>query len=550
MEPINLYIAPGNRFITVEKGVTVMEAMTSAGLLLRSDCGGHGRCAKCLFRVTKMQEGALNEPDNEERRLLGEANLAIGQRLACRAIIHGQVRIEVPDDSCLSPEVVQKDLPHFIPKITSHDGSPTEDNLRNPAFGLAIDIGTTTIAVYLCDLQKGILSAATSVRNPQAIFGDDVISRISAVQLEKSILLRLQKLVVKAIDWAASTLCDQTQLNMRTIESVVVVGNSTMIHLLLGQDPSSIGVFPYKPAFVEARTLSATDIGLQFNPAARLCTLPLVSGHIGADLIGAALALNLPQRPSGTLLVDVGTNGEIMLKSDSGLWTTSCATGPAFEGAAVQCGMQATSGAIDTVRFNRLSGCLDYTLIQHDPDHLKRPAGICGSGVISIAAELLQHGVILKNGRLNPDCGWAGLRTEGRKTPVFEIVPAGESQTGRAIVFSQTDVRAVQLAKGALRTGLDLLCLESGIKRPSKILLAGAFGSFIKKADAIKIGMFAEIDTDQIEAVGNAAGAGAIASLFHEGNLAEASRIAQTIRVVDLSSHLQFQEIFIRSLSF
>jgi uncharacterized 2Fe-2S/4Fe-4S cluster protein (DUF4445 family) len=323
-----------------------------------------------------------------------------------------------------------------------------------------------------------------------------------------------------------------------------------MIHLLVGEDPSSIGVFPYSPRFVNARSLVAGNIGLRFSPGARLRTLPLISGYLGADIIGAALAVDLSEMPRGTMLVDVGTNGEIMLKTGRGLAATSCATGPALEGAAVRHGMQATSGAIDSVSFDRKTGRLTYTVIQRETGPRRRPAGICGSGIVSAVAELLRAGVISKSGSFDPSSLSLCLRRGATGSLEFEIVPEEASDDGRPITLTQGDVRAVQLAKGALRTGIDLLCREMEIPRPARILLAGAFGSHIEKRDALQLGMFPSLKEEEIDVVGNAAGAGAILTLCDEACFDRSREVAKATQVVDLAAHPDFQEMFIQSFAF
>jgi uncharacterized 2Fe-2S/4Fe-4S cluster protein (DUF4445 family) len=357
-------------------------------------------------------------------------------------------------------------------------------------------------------------------------------------------------MTVSAIDWAVNALCRKAGINPRGIGAAVAVGNSTMLHLLLGEDPSSIGVFPYAPGFVEARSVSAAAVGLRFNPGTRLHTLPLISGYLGADIVSAALAVDLARHAAGTMLVDVGTNGEIIMRTDTGLSATSCATGPAFEGAAIRHGMQATSGAIDAARFNPQTGNLDVTVVHRGDGPPPRPAGICGSGIISTVAELLRGDIILKSGRFNPDGDSACLRPDENGATEFEIIPAGRSQTGRPITLTQADLRAVQLAKGALRTGIDLLCRDNNLAQPTRILLAGAFGSYIDKTAALAIGMFPALPESAIEVVGNAAGAGAILTLFDDDYVSRSKALAQTTRVVDLAAHPDFQNTFIQSLSF
>jgi uncharacterized 2Fe-2S/4Fe-4S cluster protein (DUF4445 family) len=548
MSTTSVRIHIDRRIIPATPGASLMEAMVSAGLLLRSDCGGRGRCGKCLVRATSIAPDALSPAQGPEIKSLGEEQLAQGSRLACCAKVLADVAVEIPAESLLTPEVVQKGSPVLLSKL--EDLPPLSPGQRRSAYGVAVDLGTTTIAVYLCDLSARSIMGSTSVRNPQAIFGDDVISRISSVRTDSAILPRLQTMAVSAIDWAASALCRRAAIDPAAVGEMVAVGNSTMIHLLLGEDPSCIGVFPYTPVFHEDRLLPAGKAGLNFNPAARLRTLPLISGYLGADIISAAIAADLSHAPAGTLLVDVGTNGEIICLSGKGLAATSCATGPAFEGATIRHGMQATSGAIASVRFSGTTGCLDYTLIQGDPGHPKPPAGICGSGVITAVAELLRAGVIFTNGSFNIDCGSPCLRPGENGMLEFEIIPADATGNRPAITLTQADVRAVQLAKGALRTGIDLLCRENDLPRPHKILLAGAFGSFINRLDALRLGMFPGMDDDAIEVVGNAAGAGAVLALLQEDCFTQARELARATRVLDLAGHPDFQDTFIRALSF
>jgi uncharacterized 2Fe-2S/4Fe-4S cluster protein (DUF4445 family) len=544
MDSSILQIRVDDRTIRAEKGASLLEAMVAAGLLLRSDCGGRGWCGKCRVRVESADAGGLSAPDESERGFLGDARMSTGHRLACRAVVYGAVSVQVPAESRLAPEVVKKGLPALLSLPAARSRPP------DSVWGIAVDVGTTTVAVYLCDLEKRGIAASISIRNPQAIFGDDVISRISAVRLDPGTLPRLQSMTVSAIDWAVNALCRQARIDSRGIGDAVAVGNSTMVHLLLGEDPSSIGVFPYAPGFLEARSVTAADVGLKFNPGARLRTLPLISGYLGADIVSAALAADLARHDPGTLLVDVGTNGEIIMLAAAGLSATSCATGPAFEGAAISHGMQATSGAIDAARFNPRTARLDVTVVQHGDGPPPQPAGICGSGIISTVAELLRAGIILKSGRFNPDGDSACLRPGVNGAAEFEIVPAEASQTGRPITLTQADVRAVQLAKGALRTGIDLLCRENNLPLPARILLAGAFGSYIDKTAALAIGMFPALPESSIEVVGNAAGAGAILALFDDDYVSKSNTLAQTTRVIDLAAHPDFQNTFIQSLSF
>jgi len=533
--------------IRAEAGQTVLEALIGAGIFLRTDCGGKGGCGKCRVTMAAGASEGAGPPDESEIKILGQSDLAAGVRLACRLTISGDITLDIPESSRLSAEVAQKGLPTLFDKLAGvkppHAGLPD-------SYGLAVDLGTTTVAVYLCNLSTGAVTASTSARNPQTLFGDDVMSRIGAIRLDPALLARQQKMAVKAIEWGISSLCRSTRVDPAKIKTMVVVGNSTMIHIFAGQDPSSIGVFPYTPQFVDVKTLRAGSIGFRFNPNSQIRTLPLITGFIGADIVSAALASELAHTEPGTMLVDVGTNGEIMYLGNDGLSATSCATGPAFEGAAISHGMHAVSGAIDAVKIAEQNDPAVCSTIQQDPAKPKKPAGLCGTGVISTVAELYQVGLILKDGAFDRGADSPYLRKDEDQIWEYLVVPPENTQDGRPVTFTQNDVRAIQLAKGALRTGIDLLCQEAGMEFPAKLLVAGAFGSFINKKDALRIGMFPQIPEEDIVVVGNAAGAGAILALFDENILTRANELTQATRVLDLSTHPDFQETFIDSLAF
>ena len=535
-----------DRQISAEHGQTLLEALISAGVFLRADCGGKRRCGKCMVKIAESSKASVSEADETEAKFLGAKELAAGSRLACCTEVLDDTAIEIPETSRLSPEVAQKGPTILFDKLTALKPSSAENI---DGYGLAVDLGTTTIAVYLCNLEAAEVTASISVRNPQVLFGDDVMSRIGAVGQNDDLLMRLQRMVVKAIEWGTNSLCRSTRIDPVKIKSMIVVGNTTMIHLFVGTDPTSIGMYPYNPQFVEEQTFEAHKVGFRFNPNTTVRTLPLITGFIGADIVSATLAAELSHTRPGTMLVDVGTNGEIMFLGKEGLVATSCATGPAFEGAAITYGMHAVSGAIDAVKIDGNNG-VTCSVIQKDPSRLKKIAGLCGTGVVSAVAELLRSKMILPDGAFNRKTDSKRLQLDDNETPEFVLAGPGKTEGDRTISFTQKDVRAIQLAKGALRTGIDLLCLEAGIERPQKILLAGAFGSYIRKKDALTIGMFPEVSEEDIEVVGNAAGAGAILALFDDRILAQANELRQSTRVLDLASHPNFQEIFIASLEF
>jgi uncharacterized 2Fe-2S/4Fe-4S cluster protein (DUF4445 family) len=530
-----------------ERGQTALEALINNGLLLRSDCGAKGRCGKCQIKVHDPDPVSLSPPSEGEVKILGQKGLAAGYRLACCATLLNDISLEIPASALLSASVLEKAPPLLLEK---HTISKARGEGQKVNYSLAVDLGTTTIAVYLCDPAAGKVIASIAMRNPQAIFGDDVMSRISVISADSNLLKRLQRMAVKTIEWGVQALIDSMRIAPAHIKAMRVVGNSTMIHIFVGQNPASIGVYPYEPQFVEEKQFAADSIGFSFNPKAEVHTLPLITGFIGADTVGATVAAELEENPVGTMLVDVGTNGEIMFLGKAGLVATSCATGPAFEGASIQHGMQAVPGAINTVNIDRKKRKVSYSLIQKEPGNTKKPVGICGTGVISAVAELLRAGIISKDGSFNHETKYPNLQLDENNTAQFILVPPEKTGDGRAIVLTQKDVRAIQLAKGAIRTGIDLLCVETNIDLPGKILLAGAFGSYINPEDALTIGMLPDLPPKDIEGVGNAAGAGAILTLFDERFAKKAKELSRSTRVLDLSTHPDFQDTFINALAF
>jgi len=537
----NLYIQSEDRTISAETGQTLLEALVGAGVLLRADCGGRGRCGKCKIRIIEPRN-ADSEDKLPESGVLTQEEIADGFRLGCRVDVTGDMTVDIPASSMLTPEVAQKGpttLPDTIP-VSRASSAP---------YGIAVDLGTTTIALYLCDLNLGKVTASISLRNPQVMLGDDVMSRITAVSQNPGTLKRLQKMAVKAMEWGVGSLCRSSDVDPLTIDTMVIVGNSTMIHMFLGEDPSSIGVFPYKPLFKEERSVAAGTLGLTFNPSTEVRTLPLISGFLGADIVGATLAVDLGHKAEGTLLADVGTNGEIIFLGKEGFSATSCATGPAFEGASIRHGMHAISGAIDAVRVDPQTGKAACSVIQKNPKQPKKVSGLCGSGVVSAVAELYRAGLILSDGRFNTEAAPDLFQYED-ELPEYILAPAGETLSGKAVTLAQKDIRAIQLAKGALYAGIQMLCSEKGYQRPSCLLIAGAFGSYIEKEDALTIGMFPAIPSDSIKIVGNAAGAGAVLTLFDDNYRKKARDLVRDTEVLELALHPDFQDIFIKSLAF
>jgi uncharacterized 2Fe-2S/4Fe-4S cluster protein (DUF4445 family) len=461
--------------------------------------------------------------------------------------VYGNLAIEIPTSSVALAELVAK--PIFFRRVSLAGPEELTSNVPKDC-GIAVDLGTTTIAVFFCDLDRGKVIASGSVRNPQFIFGYDVMSRISVASAKRSNLTSLQRMAVAAINHTAASLAAQVGVHTDKIKRVLVVGNPTMIHLFLGIDPSPIGVYPYRPDFSRDKTMSATQIGLELHTNTQLHTLPFISGFLGSDIIASAMASDLDAGENGTMLIDVGTSGEIMLSVGGNLVATSCATGPAFEGAAVRHGVYAVSGAVDTISMDPVNANVNYTLIQPNPSKKEKATGICGAGVVSATAKLLRAGILSKSGAFNLDCGHPNLRRNSDGIIEFLLVPKAHTRTHADITFTQKDIRAVQLAKAAIYAGILLLCQEVKIELPQRIVIAGAFGSFLDKRDAKTIGMLPPLSDDLLKSAGNAAGEGAVLALLNGDFAHRAQEIAHRTRVVDLASHPDFQEIFLNSLTF
>jgi uncharacterized 2Fe-2S/4Fe-4S cluster protein (DUF4445 family) len=529
----NIALLPSGRRIQASEGQTLFQALARAGIQLRSECGGKGVCTKCVVAIQV-------EPGTEGHRPV--------EHLACQWEVQSDLAVEIPLTSLAPAEVIAK--PTFVRRFGLARATPTPARTR-AGYGLAVDLGTTTMAHFLCDLNRVKVLASGSVRNPQLIFGDDVMSRISSVALDRANLARMQALVVAAVNQSMASLTAQCGLETDHIVKVVVVGNACMIHLFLGVDPSPMGTYPYKPAFTSARELAAADVGLLgLHPEARVHTLPLISGFLGSDMVAAAMATDLDMRDDETLMLDVGTNGEVMVNVRGDLSAASCATGPALEGGAISHGMHAVSGAVDAIRIDPVDGRVGYSLIQRHPEEPRKAAGICGSGVVSAVAALLKAGVILKSGRFNPESHHPNLRGNRGGAAAFVLVPAADTQAGVDITLTQKDVRAVQFAKGAVLAGITLLCREARSGPPQRLLMAGAFGTFLNKEDAMAIGMLPRLAENAVETVGNAAGEGAILAVLDGDSAKRAEAIARRTRVVDLASHPDFHKVFVNALAF
>lgn len=423
------------------------------------------------------------------------------------------------------------------------------------SYGVAIDVGTTTLAVYLCDLIQGRILASASVLNPQIAYGADIISRIAYAQTNAERRKHLQKILVDALNSLMGRLAHQAQIHPEDIVEAVLVGNSVMHHLALGLDPSGIGKIPFAPVVQTALDLPAREIGLKLAPTARLHVLPLKAGYVGADAVAAVLGSGLEAIEGNALLVDMGTNGEIILKHGKRLICTSVPLGPVFEGAQITYGMRADIGAVEHVRYNASRGNFEVAWIGQENhskgDEAIKAKGFCGSAVIEIVAEALAAGLISPDGRIvNGGVPCVTKTDSGERA--LEIVPVTQTSNGLPLLFTQKDVRAVQLAKGALSVGITLLMKQIGLEEGdlTVVLLGGIFGTVVSPYHALALGMLPPIDPHRIQAVGNVAGAGACMALLNRSLRQRAATLVERMDYLSLPQDQEFQERFVEALKF
>jgi len=577
--------------VSVPEGTSLLQAAQEAGLEFEGPCGGKGTCGKCRAKImgpgghrwalacqTPVTPGMTVEIPQQEVYLARKSAITEGvlEGKPLPGIIKVVVETEPPSLSnqvADAERLLQKlpgeakrfklaalrDLPGAVRNGDRLTTVVLEENqvlaveagdTRENFYGLAVDIGTTTVVASLLDLHSGRSIETASAGNTQNIFGADVISRIEHAMKGSKQLEQLRRRVTQVINRLIDKVTAQASIKGKDIYLATIVGNTTMSHLFLGIDPRHLAPAPFIPVAASLIRVEAQEIGLSMTPHAPVYVLPNIAGYVGGDTVGVILAARLYQADGNRLAVDIGTNGEIVLASSGRLITCSTAAGPAFEGAQIKHGMRAQVGAIEGVTIN------DDVSLQVIGD--AQAKGICGSGLMDAVAELVRHGIIEKGGRmLSPE--------EGRHLPValqkrlgtwegnvcFTL--AKEEETGGdPVVLTQKDVREVQLAKGAIRAGIQVMLDQAGlsVEKLDEVLLAGAFGSYINKKSALGIGLLPPVDPARIRAVGNAAGAGAIVALLSVEIRKQAGEVAAGAEHLELSARRDFQEEFLEALYF
>ncbi len=431
-----------------------------------------------------------------------------------------------------------------------------EAGLNENAYGMAIDIGTTTVAGYLTDLKTGRVVALDSIMNPQVAYGEDVMSRISYAMSRDDGLDKLNHAIIDGLNQLIERATSKVDLSPNDLLEITVVGNTLMHHLFLGIPPSHLGSSPFPPTIHEAQDIRARDLGLNLHEATNVHVLAIEAGFVGADNVGVLLATEPQEQDEISLIIDIGTNGELVLGNrELGLVSTSCATGPAFEGAHIKHGMRAAPGAIEHIQIEPNTYEVQYKIIGNDKWQTSQDTpgvrGICGSGIIDGIAELFKVGVIKKNGTFNRDLDCPRfIWNEGENFPDFVVAWTPETSIEQNVTITLSDVRAVQLAKSALYAGAKLLMNELKVDTLDRVVLAGAFGSYIDKAASMLIGMFPSCSLDKVVSVGNAAGDGARIALVNHKLREKANKLAQQVKYLELTVEKEFEKEFIAAMYF
>jgi uncharacterized 2Fe-2S/4Fe-4S cluster protein (DUF4445 family) len=432
------------------------------------------------------------------------------------------------------------------------------------AYGLAVDVGSTTVASYLCDLRTGELLATESAMNPQVSYGEDLMSRISYTMTNPDGLQKMNEAIIETINKLAIQAARSAKISKARIYEIALVGNTTMIHILLGINPIELGGAPFALANRDAMDINARELGLKLHPNANAHILPSQAGHVGADNVGVLVAEE-PQLKDGIVLtVDVGTNAEIVLSSPEWMYSASSPTGPAFEGGQISSGMRASPGAIERVRIDPETKLPRFKVIgderwsdewqigpsvppDEQPKHLA--AGICGSGIIEGIAELYLAGVLTPDGRFNPELESERLVwDENKRKGAYILATAEQASSGSPVMITQDDVRNIQLAKAALYAGAKLLMMRADIQQVDEIIMAGAFGSYIDPKHAMVLGLIPDCELEKVHAVGNAAGDGARIALLNKTKRSQASEIAYRVKYIETAVDKDFQEEFVKAM--
>ncbi|MBQ3489891.1 MAG: DUF4445 domain-containing protein [Clostridia bacterium] len=533
-----------------EKGTLAATVLQKYGVSFYAPCGGNGTCGKCKIRV----RGEVSEPDERELAFLGEEDRKNGVRLACMCRLLGDFEI-MPTEMHMQIQLRSKTVSYTrAPMLTVEkqenetvffrDGKELFRETDVKAnLGVAVDIGTTTVAMYLCDMEQGKILSSAGIKNPQSIYGADVISRMDKIMKDENLLAVQQKMICAAIRENVRDMCEEKGLREGDIRAAVICGNTVMQHIAAGINPVSIGVAPFHAPTLFGEEYSAHAIGLLSNPNATAYFAPCFASYVGGDIACGMIAAGLDGCTESVLFVDIGTNGEIGLSTENGLYFCSAAAGPAFEGAHIACGMPGIPGAVSKVFVK--DGRISYETVGGAP-----AVGICGSGVIDAVAVMLNTGLLDETGLIaeKDEAGeFASYIDEDEDgNPVFMI------DKEKNIYICAGDIREIQLAKAAVCAGADTLLHKAGIDADalSRVIIAGGFGSHLRAESLCRIGMLPISDSKKIEFIGNAAGMGAVAVLLGREPREAARTICAKSEYTELSGSKYFMEKYIEEMMF
>jgi len=577
---------------------SVLDCAHRLGVGIVSLCGGRGKFHCCKIQIIK---GSVSKPTKSEIEFFSSEELKDGYRLACQTYLKSNCKIKVPLESLTTPQRLQLegleigvklnppvkscDVKLSPPSMVDLRGDDERimddlnhqfnlscrkfdiDVLKNMSsllrssrwearvfvrdnevvsisskhssgLGLAVDLGTTKIAGYLLDLDSGKTLSSSGVMNPQISYGEDIVSRITYAMESPAKKKKLQEVVVNTLNSLTADLCRRANVEKERIVEAVIVGNTVMHHLLLDLPVDQLAVSPFVPAVQNSLDVKSRDIGLNIAPGAYIHLLPNIAGFVGADHVAMLLATERIWKDDDLVIaLDIGTNTEVSLIDNGDITSVSCASGPAFEGAHIKDGMRATNGAIE--RLQLIGDEVKYQTIGKVP-----PVGLCGSGILDAIAQLYLAGVISRDGKMNDH---PRIRFHNNQK---EFVLVNEKENGSpAITITQKDVREIQLAKGAIRSGIDVLLQERGHfeQEIKKVIIAGAFGSYINVASAVSIGMLPPLPLNRFQQVGNAAGIGAKLALLSIEERFKAEAIAHRASYIELAASPDFEKIFLRA---
>ena len=535
-EKYEIVFMPDNIKAFAQKGEKMSDCAIKAGIKIGHSCGGCGTCGKCRVKVD-LNSDFLEPVTETEIKILSIDEINSGVRLSCCAVIKGQGIVSVID------RVKDKES-----KILSGFSDKDIINWQNgkTGFGVAIDIGTTTVVCYLLDLEKHLHIDTFSFLNPQVAFGDDVISRIAFSSSSQNALLDVQTALISKLNEAFSEITERNGIEKNSIVEITIAANTVMEHLFVGVSPSSIGKSPYMPQFFDHPPFLASSIGIDINENALVKLLPNVAGYVGADIVSGVLAYDMDSSPRMRLLIDIGTNNEIVIGNKDGMFCCATAAGPAFEGARIKYGMRASNGAIEKV-------FMEDDILKCGVIGNVTAVGICGSGLIDAIALLVQEKIIAKSGRMvtNDECTDQRFKSKidkDEKGMVRILLTNAEYP----VYLTQKDVREVQLALGAVRVGIDVMLERVGITKDEvdEVLLAGAFGNNIDVSSAVKVGLLPDVPVSKITCVRNSSGYGACLALASDDFYKRSFDTYKKMAYVELSTLPDFQKRFIAAMTF